>query len=169
MNKNVIYQKTILLSKVDGYGIGRRSCKAEIQITLKIRPGTHRTVDLEDTENPVILSIVGSVWNHIHTDVVFCGQCYERLLKLLPDSELLQRIVKVWKHWHLNDLRAGTREQQAIIDEYRQQNPDWQYDYIHECEVLAAYGLLVDRGCKYGTAWLVELLPNSVVAEVMSW
>jgi len=42
-------------------------------------------------------------------------------------------------------------------------------DYTRRCDLLHRIGLLYDNGYKYGSAWLVEPLPDDIIAEVKSW
>ncbi len=39
------------------------------------------------------------------------GQCDDSIAEAYPDDAIVQRLVAIWKRWHLNDMRAGTPEQ----------------------------------------------------------
>jgi len=154
-------KKTIEFGKVDARGTGRRSNLVTVTVELKTVTGQHkRTIDLEPITNYVALSIVGDVWNHIHTDIICGGQCQDTLAELLPDDEKLQRVIEVWNRWHLNDLMPGTRAQMEVASGL---------PYIEALRVLDKAGLRVDRGYEYGSEWLVEVLPQNIIEEVMSW
>ena len=152
-HQNTIYKKRIPLGKVDGYGIGKQSCAAEITVTIRKEMHCKRTIYHTPVDEYFTLSIVGSIWNHMHTDWISGGQNYDHLLSLRRGSHKLRRIVDVWKRWHLNDLKAGCSHQQT--GKYSDAGISSQV-----CPVT---------GYKYGRAWLVELLPQSIIEEVKSW
>lgn len=165
MIKQTVINKTLQLGKVDGYGNGRKSCALEV--TIKIRQFDPREGKRDIDLNPVTtsyfeLSIVADVWNSRRTDVIMCGQMYDELLKL-NRSPRVRRIVELWRRWHLNDLKAGTRLQDECLATYPK---DDRYDYTIACKRLADNDLYIDRGYAYGSAWLVELLPTDVIIEL---
>jgi hypothetical protein len=85
------------------------------------------------------------------------GQCYDAILEYADkgkieytpewDREKLHRLIAVWKRWHLNDMRAGC-EHQRLAGGYEVGEP---------CRTCG-YG--------YGTAWLVEPLPQEIIDYV---
>lgn len=77
----------------------------------------------------------------------------------------LNTIIQIWDKWHLNDMNAGTEKQTAFIKEWEK---DHKYDYTAVCEALKEAGIYEDNGYKYGHAWLVKLLPEEVITEVIS-
>ena len=181
--------ETLQLGKVDGYGNGRKTCRVELEIELRERESVapHLTIDLEPIGQYTELAICGNVWNHIETDLVQFGQMYDAMLDYFPHSPLVAEIVKVWKRWHLNGLKAGTRTQAKAIDAYKRNNTLWRYDYGEACDILKDQGLYEDtsklgrlerianrllkqgKGYKYGHAWLVEPLPEKIIEQVKSW
>jgi hypothetical protein len=90
-------EKTIKLGKVDGYGRGSANCDAEVDV--KLADGN--------------LSICGSVWKPNRSDIIMGGQCLDTLGELLPNDAKLQRIVEIWRRWHLNDMNAACEHQRA--------------------------------------------------------
>lgn len=166
-------KKTLQLGKVDAYGTGRKINAVDIEIRLE-----------SDR-----LSITGDIWNMPHTDIVSGGQNHEEIAALFPNNRKVQRIIEVWKRWHLNDMRAGCEHQRAEewdkrpirsdlpLDSYGihydgQTSPSWNMlTWVHADEYPG--GLLGEPcpecGYKYGTAWLKEELPAEIVEEVMSW
>ena len=44
-------------------------------------------------------------------DAGYAGQCLDSLAKDFPESELLKRIIPVWKEWHLNDMKPNCLHQ----------------------------------------------------------
>jgi len=96
--------------------------------------------------------------NRRRSDCDYCGQCYETLLDDGLLSTLpLRKLCDLWERWHLNDLCAGTRAQR---DKLRHFKGD------HDAQLLCLGDLEVDRGYKYGSQWLVELVPDEVIKEI---
>lgn len=109
-----------------------------------------------------------------------CGQIDMHLrdaqstIELAPawTSEMLAKFFEVWERWHLNDMRAGSAEQEAWL----RQNPIPKEEYAYpksHFEVaggkLAEAGLNPDStGYKYGHAWKTEALPDDVVEFLAS-
>lgn len=168
MNQTI--KKTIDLGKVDANRRGRKINRVTIE------------VELSDGE----LSMVGNVWNRNETNCETCGQCGDTIAALFPDSKKVQRIVAIWKKWHLNHMNAGTPAQSDLLSHAEPgfdaipYPKDW---YRWACEQLKAASLYVDQtapeiyrglrtgnmGYVYGSAWLKEELPVEVVEEVMNW
>jgi hypothetical protein len=162
------YKRHILLGKArkgSGYQAG---CQITLEIEIKPRKNINsvRTIDLEPAGDMDEFSMCGNVWNLRRTDVYSCGQNCDEIRDLCGRRPSVARLLKIWGRWHLNDAQAGTSAQKAVLDSHKEANPDWRYDYTEACKVLSAKGLLVDRGYKYGSAWLVEPLPAEVAAEV---
>jgi len=68
------------------------------------------------------------------------GQCLDSIAKAYPKDEMVRRIVKVWRLYHLNDTTAGLPEQEAAIKALTAAgNKD---DYTAACEHLEGLGLL---------------------------
>jgi hypothetical protein len=47
------------------------------------------------------------------------GQNIDTIAKAYPDDAMVQQIAEVWRKYHLNDMKAGTPEQQAEIEQAR--------------------------------------------------
>ena len=84
-----------------------------------------------------------------------CGQIYDTLkspdLKLNKDwtTEMVAQLRYIWTRWHLNDMRAGCEHQRELGWTKYDEHPS------EPCPVC---------GYKYGTQWLKEDLPESVVS-----
>lgn len=77
------------------------------------------------------------------------------------DAEVEAEFRRVWKRWHLNDMRAGTPAQ----EEWLRRNPvDRLNHYENACKALEQAGLNPDNGYRYGTKWLFEKVPDEVIA-----
>ena len=102
------------------------------------------------------------------------GQCRESLLTCLPEGDLskeqLEKLYAIWNEWHLNDLQAGSPDQEKFLE---QQSND--YDYNTACTVLEAAGLNPDPNYmhndepyRYGSAWLRKEVPEDVIEWVFN-
>ena len=112
---------TITLPKIAWYG-RRRVYTPEL--TLELRPAHwhegKRTINLEPAPMGLLeLSICGQVWNSKRSDYIAFGKIVDDLVSYFPKSAELQRIAAIWKRWHLNGLKPGTRRQQAALDAYK--------------------------------------------------
>jgi hypothetical protein len=116
-------------------------------------------------------SASGSVWKTNRSDVFWCGQIIDDLVKLFPTHQLLQRIHATWSEWHLNDLTAGSPRQMLWLAVNPQPS-----DYVTRVKALSDAGLNPDTEYMhngqmyvYGSAWLTRELPEDVVNEILSW
>ena len=87
------------------------------------------------------------------------------------DADMLADFLDLWGKWHLNDLTAGSPEQQAFLSA----NPvKYQYPQTHYGEALKALdaaGLQPDPNYlgedgnpyRYGSAWLHTDVPQSAI------
>ena len=150
-------RKTYVLGKADYNGSGRRNCECTIEWELK--------------DGRFAMS--ANVWNPRKTDIYKGGQCVDEVAALFPGNRKAQRMVSIWKRWHLNGMRAGSQAQEdylrtdsaAVFPGYPVSHYEWASD------LLAKAGLNPDpeTGYRYGQAWLTEALPDDVVAEIESW
>jgi hypothetical protein len=65
----------------------------------------------------------------------------------------------LWNEWHLNDCQAGTDLQQCEAGAG---------GYEERCARLAACGLRIDRGYKYGSGWLVKEITQKEWMELVA-
>lgn len=99
-----------------------------------------------------------------------CGQCRDfEINELAPGwtDETLQTFRDVWNEWHLNDMKAGTPEQEAYLKAHEFPGyPVSHYDWASE--LLEKAGLNPDNGYKYGSAWLRQEVPDNVIDFLQS-
>lgn len=95
------------------------------------------------------------------------GQC---LLDLVADDVIptpgfnhlmLNTLYHFWKHWHLNNMKAGDPVQEREVWRWRYQGN--QYSYEAACKHLEKKGLLVHDGYRYGSAWKKEEVPDRIL------
>lgn len=135
--------KTFVFQKIAFNGT-RKINTPEVEMTLK-----------EENGKPV-LSICGSIWNSKHTDIVCGGQCLDEMKRFLNKDELFNKLYRLWKFWHLNDMCPGTEcQENALIAKFNKIP-----DYDTACEYLKSVNLYEDDGYKYGTKWLYRAIPE---------
>lgn len=127
------------------------------------------TTDLEPISEYSTLSICGE--EKIGREIISCGQILDDVKKeidsykrLKIDRSVLLRIIEIWEEWHLNDLRAGTTKQQAVVKEWESEGN--KYNFTKASELLDKKGLLYDKAYKYGSSWLVDPLPENIEKEI---
>lgn len=121
------------------------------------------------------------------------GQAYDELRKAFPNDPTVGRLCDIWQQYHMCDSKAGTREQNAVIDRWKAEGYPGgdhgrnRYDYADACTLLQNAGLLdvpipeavranfaykrdkdgnLPITYRYGSAWLADYLPESVAAEL---
>lgn len=104
------------------------------------------------------------------------GQCQEmgeHLAKCGLYSPTLDKIVSIWKKWHLNDMHAGSEAQEAFLENYRKDHPGFPNDYNEECKLLKKHRLYADKKAlvngkpyEYGRGWLFREIPKDVLVEL---
>ena len=70
-----------------------------------------------DTDKPTF-SVCGFVWNSRHTDCVAGGQCIDSIKRYFKNDRLYNLIADLWSKYHLNDMNAGTVEQDNCLKEF---------------------------------------------------
>lgn len=152
-----------VLGMVDYNGNGRDNCEAAL------------TWSLEDGR----FSMSGEIWNPRKTDILAGGQCVDTVVGYFPNDAKAQRMLAIWREWHLNDMVAGSPAQREWlkanpIDPAEHAYPKSHYEVA--CAKLEAEGLNPDpsythngKPYRYGSAWLSRELPPEVIAEVHSW
>jgi len=140
-------KKTIVLGwcKIDGEE-RRRKAIAEVKL-------------VNDNRGRICLRICGEIKRS------YSGQCREEIKKyIVAPRQNFDRIIEIWEKYHLNDMHAGTPKQEQFIKEHIQT-----HDYKTICEELQKAGLYEDNGYRYGSGWLYEPIPESVLDEIFSW
>jgi hypothetical protein len=97
---NIIIDSAVLhFGKVDADGIGEKINAVEVRLELRRE------------EKGIEFSAVGSIWNKYHTDCISGGQNHDTLAALFPHDTRMQRLIAIWRRWHLNDMRHGCEHQ----------------------------------------------------------
>lgn len=85
------------------------------------------------------------------------GQCIDEIADLFIENETAQEIRELWKKYHLNDMHAGTPEQEGALE--RAGLGEFANKYSECCEYLKRIGLYDQNGYKFGTGWLKWEIP----------
>jgi len=80
------------------------------------------------------------------------------------DLPLFDFILYIWDKYHLNDLKAGTKQQEAILSATNHKGGA--SSYKEDCDFLASLDLLTDRGYKYGSSWLYMPIEAEDLAKI---
>lgn len=165
-------KKRILhFGKIDYCGSGRRINELVLEVTLK---------DCE-TKKPVF-SAMGMVWNSRHTDCVAGGQILddEEIVESMKGNRLYNKVLDLWKRNHLNDMHAGTEEQEECLEKFKSErqsikeelNKSNSYlnDYDASCKLLENHGLLTVTkngvSYKYGEGWLYREISERDLKDI---
>lgn len=146
-------KKTFTFPKV-AYTSARRVNLPAIEMELQYKDN--------DINRPV-LSICGELWDARHTDIVMGGQCLDQLAKLdsLRFNPLFKKLYRLWKNWHLNDLKSGGPLQEAALKDCKLSS------YEERCSYLESKDLLYEDGIKYGTQWWYHKIPDNDLNEII--
>lgn len=160
------FTKTINLGKVDYDGRGRKINAVDIKVELRNKEKAKNWETLKEVQNVPELSMTGNIWNGRHSDIISGGQNLEEIGKLFSGNKDLKRLIEIWREYHSNDLKAGTKKQSEAIEKWEAEGN--KYDYDKAIEHLKSIGLYEDNGYKYGHGWLYQPIPESVIKEVQS-
>lgn len=162
------FREKINLGKVDYEGRGRKINAVDIETKIKDIPKARHWDTLKEVKNVPVLSISGNVWNSRHSDIISGGQNYDTISELFPSNKKVQRLVEIWKEYHLNDMKAGTKLQTEALNKWRKENNIKGWDYDQAVEHLKSVDLYKDKGYSYGSGWLYEPIPGEVIKELKS-
>ena len=158
-------QRTFSFGKIDYNGTGRKVNLVTIEIELKLKECTNwETLEKQEM---FCFSATGSIWNTKETDLLTCGQILDDIAKYIKKNELFNTIYKLWKQYHLNDLKAGTLTQEKALQAARD-NGYGSKDYTDDFNYLKTIAFEYDRGYKYGSSWLCEPMQDNDVVTIQN-
>lgn len=158
--------------KREGY-VGRTGdgTKVYVEIEVSTQQGEHQTTEHDTVTSVPRISVSGHYYvprspgGRIgpRADWDGGGQCLDTLAEVTePASGLtlqdIGRLVYVWRHWHLNDCRAGCAHQTPVWRD----NPRYGYREIDLDNTPAC----PHTGYRFGSAWLVDVPPIEVTDEL---
>lgn len=142
-------KKVIDFGKIDFNSVGRKINRVTVDVELR---------------NEMFFSVCADVWNSKKTDCIVGGQCLDDIYPFLKDNKLFKEIYRLWKSYHLNDLKPGTPEQMECIKNHKDEIDESLGFYEKELSLLRKYNLDVveyeGQPYKYGTKWLYQPIPE---------
>lgn len=99
--------RTLDFGKIDYHKTGRKINVVNLEVALKNA----------DTDKPAF-TVSGKVWNSKHTDIHAGGQCLDTVKPYFKHNKLYNLIEDLWEKYHLNDMNAGTPEQEKCLKEH---------------------------------------------------
>lgn len=85
----------------------------------------------------------------------------------VPQDKLedFDRLIEMWRKYHLNDMCTGTDKQSEVLEKEQSKAEQigvqsYGFTYEVKCKILKSHGLLFDRGYEYGTRWLIKPIPE---------
>lgn len=162
-------KRKIDIQNVDGYGNGHKNCMVNVELAFS-------------NGN---FSAIANLWRSNYSDILMGGQCFDDLLDDFPelkDNPIFMETYDLWSKYHLNDMHAGTPEQEKAVEEWKAQGNTYSYEKV--CEYLNSIGLYevpvstIDKDinpqfidCKketyeYGHSWLKERIPEQDVQRI---
>jgi hypothetical protein len=149
---------TYVPGNIDYNKSGRRNCEVSFEVSY-------------DGDR---FSLCASIWNPRKTDIYAGGQIIEEAASYFPTDAKVQRMLAIWREWHLNDMKAGSPAQEAELKRHEWDRKGSYYDWAKS--VLKAANLEPDTSYphngqpySYGSAWLKREIPADVKAEIESW
>lgn len=159
--QNKLYFPTLCIGV--GRGHGCKTLEVEVELSTQIC----KDWDTLEEKRMYIFSACGSGMGH-------AGQCLDVFKEkafqyMMPEEKqaLFDRIYKVWKEYHLNDMQSGTKSQtEALLT--KDKTLHYASNYKQGCDYLRSIGLYNDRGYMYGHGWLCKPIPDEIVNEILS-
>jgi len=160
--KERLWKKKILVGKTKPTEYDPQPHNIYLEAEIKEKANQRRFDNLKKMKKFKTFSISG-------TSKYFGGQIYDELNPKEVDFNIpkarVQKIKKLWKQWHLSDLKAGTQIQENALKQFKGRKKGWSYN--QDVAFLKKKKLLKDRGYQYGTGWLAQPLPENVEKEIM--
>ena len=127
-------------------------------------------VELRMLDNKVVFTASGVIYNSRKTDCYCAGQCLDEIADYVHNPKF-RTIYKLWKKYHLNDMHAGTPEQEQLVDDYFKAEHK-AYDYSEAKKVLEDNNMLTVKlpdgtDYTYGRGWLYEPIPEEDLQTIV--
>lgn len=148
MKNQNLYRKILLRNSQNVCG----SVEIELEFIKSVEG--KRTIDLRPAKPHWELSISGETRD-------CSGQCISEIEQLFGEKKYIKKLCRIWKRWHLNGLKAGTRTQAELV---KKKFDNSSYDLA--VELLKSQDAYEEDGYKYGCEWLVEYIPEDIIEDV---
>lgn len=151
--------RTLNFGRIDAEGVGRKENKIQVFLTLN-----------EETPEKPIFTVQGCIENAQGTDWVSGGQNQEQMMNHLHNNRLFVEIYNLWNKHHLNDIHAGTPEQENYLNQYKKEKGLSTIDYHESVNVLKAANLYTveheGKTHRYGNAHIYHEIPEKDLARI---
>lgn len=131
-------------------------------------------IELNEKDGKEVFTACGNVWNTRKTNIVTGGQCLDELAKYIH-TDIFKTIYRLWKQYHLNDMHAGTEEQENALKEAVKEGKLQKYganNYEETCNYLKSIDLYEvehqGKPYKYGHGWLYREIPEEDLQIIKS-
>jgi len=95
------------------------------------------------------------------------GQCLDELYPFFKNDEVFKKLYNWWKLYHLNNMHAGTLEQEQALEKVHLLGAN---KYKQACEYLKSIGLYEvpyeGETYKYGHGWIYYPIPEQTLQEI---
>lgn len=102
-----------------------------------------------------VLSFVGEQERHSYGQITF-----------KPANDKQEKLLALWKTWHLNDMHAGTEKQEVVLT--KAGSTQFVSEYQECCNYLQSVDLLNDGGYVFGSGWTMRELPIDIWEQIES-
>ena len=127
------------------------------------------TIAIENKEDKPVFTASGEITLYWHRQPVCSGQCIDKIADMYPENTIVQKIHDLWKRNHLNNMHAGTPEQEQALEKAGLTGFATEYE---ECvEYLTKCGLnpvVLPNGneYKFGHSWLYQPISDEDMEEI---
>jgi len=153
-----LYKRKILI----GTDIDKNSIFVELNIQRVKTAYFKETIAHKRIRAFEVLTLSGYAHKKYSRDSEYAGQIYDKLALeniktyMIPKNTV-KRIVEIWKKYHLNDMQPNCIHQKAFNCNVKN------FDLLAEIETKKC-----PVGYKYGSKWLVKVLPKNIKKEIIS-
>lgn len=164
MTTTIALQKLLMIGTVDLYETGSRSkIFIEVEYGNRYNPGKGPRLSIMGTEGPLKSGNAKGSTGQIEDLIAdYIGR-----IKFAPGwtPTMLNRLLEVWRRYHLNDMRSGTPAQMKFVEanaeliKSQPYNERWDFTV----KLLTEAGLEPDDGHYYGSAWQRIEVPQDVL------
>ena len=138
----------------------------DVRVEREERQESYETIEHEHVAAPLSIAVTTSVWRPDGSDIVSGGATRDPLREVaakgIPgrfwDAGSLTELADLGDRWHLNWMQAGCAHQDVVWETGPYGNRQPSLTLTRPCP---------ETGYRYGSAWLTEVLPERVVADVL--
>ena len=112
-------------------------------------------------EGKIVFTASGRYWG-------WWGQCLDFMNDYLKGDEVWDRVYRLWKAHHLNDMHAGTERQEEFIEMGIRSGDLLSHNYDEVKEFLIKWGMYEDDWYEYWSQWLYRPIPADDLWEIFT-